>query len=466
MESTTLEFPQEIVNAVVGHYAIQTDSKALKTLGLVSRAWSHPTREHLFRAIMIDMKAFPSLQERLDALKSLLQAKPLLCQYIKSLTIEVGTFLQSLESLHPDADFDSLMWMDDPVDVLSLLASLTHVTHVAVGVRERSNYLRPRCIPYYFQAALQSLFARPHVTSISLSYIKIDLIPLTQYHHIEELALHGVGVPSWSQDCCFPMNRLPTTPRCLRGLSLSMVYPEVWRVLALCCASPEATLSLRKTKELAVSTGEFTAYSTEDFTSIDTLANEQWSTIFDTYGGAVESYTLRQYSYHKLSPTFASLRSFPNLNQLSLEILYERVSYHGEHGSMPVLVQALEECSQLDEPSNLTSIRVTYFGCAEYITLNDLKAQGEQNLWARLDGILEGHTFSSLKEVVFTIKFYCCTTSLGGEQCAALANMFHTQFFPSLSRRGILALRFHHVIRSDGDPFFEPPHIVKTYLGS
>ncbi|KAJ2927971.1 hypothetical protein H1R20_g9138, partial [Candolleomyces eurysporus] len=400
MESTTLEFPQEIVNAVVGHYAIQTDSKALKTLGLVSRAWSHPTREHLFRAIMIDMYS-RDLQERLDALKSLLQDKPLLCQYIKSLTIEVGSFLQSLKSLHPDADFDSLMWMDDPVDFLSFLASLTHVTHVAVGVRERSNYLRPRSIPYYFQAALQSLFARPHVTSISLSYIEIDLIPLTQYHHIEELALHGVGVPSWSRDCCFPMNRLPTTPRCLRGLSLSMVYPEVWRVLALCCASPEATLSLRKTKELAVSTGEFTAYSTEDFTSIDTLADEQWSTIFDTYGGAVESYTLRQYSYHKLSPTFASLRSFPNLNQLSLEIFYERVSYHGEHGSMPVLVQALEECSQLDEPSNLTSIRVTYFGCAEYITLNDLKAQGEQNLWAR-----------------------------------------------------------------DGDPFFEPSRIVKTYLGS
>ncbi|KAJ2927972.1 hypothetical protein H1R20_g9127, partial [Candolleomyces eurysporus] len=452
MERTTPELPQEIVNAVVGDCAIQTDSKTLKALGLVSRAWSHPTREHLFRAITIHMRSFPNLQERLDALKSLFQGRALLCQYIKSLTINVGTFP---ESLYTEADFDSHMWMDYPVDFLSPLASLTHVTHVAVGVRQRSSREQPRYLPYYFQAALQGLFARPHVTSISLSYIEIDLIPLTQYHHIEELSLQGVRVPSWSQACCFPMNRLPTTPRCLRVLNLSVVSPAVWSVLALCCASPEATLSLGKTKELVISAGEHT--------TLDTLTDKQWTTIFDTCGRTVESYTLRQYSSHELSPSFASLRSFPNLDQLSLEILYERVSAHGEHGSMPIFVQGLEEYSQLDEPTNLTSIRVKYLGCAKYIKLDEFEDHGDKGLWARLDEILEGHAFSALKEVVFTLEMYCCKRYLMDESnWDDFADMVHSQFFPSLSRRGILTLKCYFCPKPRS-PFFEHPPVIKAF---
>jgi hypothetical protein len=444
MESAIAKLPQEIVNAVVEDYAIQTDPKALKALGLVSRVWAHPTREHLFRAITIE------IPERLEALKLLLQGRPRLCQYIKSLNIDVDTFP---DSLYTDAEFNSHMWTDHPIESLSLLTSLTHV---AVGVGHRSASEWPKYLPYSLQAALHGLFARPHITSVSLSDIEIDLIPFTQYHHIEKLALHGVRVPAWSQACCFPMNRLPTKPRYLRALSLSLVSPVMWRVLSLCCASPEATLSLGKIKELTITT------IGERPTAFETLTDEQWSTVFNTFGRSIESYTLRPSSFRQLSLAFTPLWSFPNLRQFTLEIMDEELSTNTQ--AMTSLAKALEERSESDKSIDLSSIQVKYLGCAQFIKL-EFEDHGGLDFWTRLDGILGGDTCSSLKEVIFTFEVYCCKRYLEDKKdWDDFADLFHTKFFPKLSSRGILTLRCHIYPRSPRhvDPFFEP-HVIKAF---
>jgi hypothetical protein len=219
-------------------------------------------------------------------------------------------------------------------------------------------------------------------------------------------------------------------------LDLSLLHAPVWEVLTLCCASPEATLSIGKIKDLTITTGEYAYFA-------NSVTNKQWDTIFNTYGRNVESYTLRQTSYREFSPVFIPLRSFPNLNRLSIELTHEECSDYTQ--TMPSLVKALEELSQLDKPINITGIHVKYRGCGQFIKLEFFSNQEERGLWAQLDGVLEGAAFSSLKEVVFAFQVSCCKSYVKpteNDGSNPFADMCRTQYFPSLHRRGLLTLRF------------------------
>jgi hypothetical protein len=130
-----------------------------------------------------------------------------------------------------------------------------------------------------------------------------------------------------------------------------------------------------------------------------------------------------------------------NLNQVSLEIWDENPFSDGAQ-NMPALVKALEKRSQLGEPNDIGSIHVKYLACAQFLKIEISKNQDGNSVWARLGGILEGHTFSSLKEVIFQVEMRCCTnypTSIRGDW-NAFADMCRTQYFPKLSRRGMLTL--------------------------
>ncbi|KAJ2927957.1 hypothetical protein H1R20_g9120, partial [Candolleomyces eurysporus] len=422
MLSATSEIPQEIIDLVTDQ--TQSDSATLQALSLVSRAWSLRTRECLFHSIEL------SAEEKCTTLRPLLEERPSLRHCVKALTIRVAT---------------PYSWLNEnpSESILAILPILDSLTRFSIhGKFEPSGSLNWKALSPKVQIALYEVMARPHVTSITLSSIYgFDIMPLTQYGHLEELILDVVEVTHCNPVKCgalLPLNDSPSSSSSipvwarLRRLDVT-TSPRAFRALLPCSERRDATLDLSNLTHLKVNTSN----DPQEFKDTD------WNSLFDMCGASIESYTVHQRAYGRpvyerpVSPAVIPLYRFPNLKEFFLMIEYQTSEQRG-HNSFPIFVEALERLSQGDNEAHLSTIRVEYDGCAKYIEkeINDL-LDGQR--WRWLDEILQRPAFLRLREVKFGFTLHCCRDSFWNENWGEHSGRISSQLL-NLDRRGILTL--------------------------
>ncbi|KAJ2931184.1 hypothetical protein H1R20_g5915, partial [Candolleomyces eurysporus] len=422
MFPATPGIPQGIIDLVIDQ--AQSDSATLQALSLVSKASSVRTRGYLFHDIEL------SAEYECYTLESLLDERPSLRQCIKSLTIRVITFSNWLNKNPSEAI----------LAVLPLLDSLTRFSIFGKFGPSRSLEWK-RLLPRV-QIALCEVMARPHVTSITLSFISgFDIGLLTRYGHLEELVLDVVKPGSRKpgprnpakHGALFPLNASPSSPSSipvrarLRRLHVT-TSPRAFRALLPCSENSEATLDLSKLTHLKVNTSN----EGSEFNDAD------WNCLFDVCGASIESYTVHQRACQKpVPPAVIPLYRFPNLKEFILMIDFQTIEQHG-HNSFPVFVEALDRLSQADNENHLTTIRVEYDGCAKFIEreVNELLA-GQR--WRWLDEIVQRPAFLRLREVKFGFTLRCCRGIFWETNWGEHSGRISSQL-SNLDQRGILTL--------------------------
>ena len=99
LEVKPCRFPQEIYDMIIDH--LHDDKRALSTCSMVCRAWTSPSRYHLFQSLVLEDSHLrgPAMED----FHNLLDMRPEACEYVRALKITAGRWdkagLVDLDSL-------------------------------------------------------------------------------------------------------------------------------------------------------------------------------------------------------------------------------------------------------------------------------------------------------------------------------------------------------------------------------
>ncbi|KAJ2927388.1 hypothetical protein H1R20_g9702, partial [Candolleomyces eurysporus] len=402
------DLPHEIIDMVVDH--TKSDTTTLRALRLVSKSWSLRSRNCLFREIVL------STEDRCITFKSLFEERASL-SCVKALAIRVSTLHNWLN----DRPSESIL------PILPLLDSLTHFS--IFGGCENLSWME---MSPSVKIAFYEVMERPYVTSITLSCITdFDILPLTQYLHLEELILDTLTLSvdtSVEFSACFPL-KSPSSPAhrsYLRRLVVTASPRPLMALLTTCSKRSQetGTLDLSNLTHLKVST----PYQADEVESAD------WASFFDICAASIESYTVYQRTVQvPFPPEIIPLHQFLNLKKFLLTIDYHASTRDG-HNSFPTFVEALDRFSRAGNETSMTNIRVEYEGCGRYFE-KEIDTLMDGQWLRRFDEVIQRPAFSKLKEVVFGFGPYCCRVAEGWSETF---DRIRSQL-SSLDRRGILS---------------------------
>jgi hypothetical protein len=275
-EQPNCPLPQELIDSLVD--LVQDDHETLKALGLVSSAWYLQTRVHLFHKI--------SLGETQDARSNTLRCERL--YHVLKQHAELPRLINRLTL----GDEKNTQWLYSCPSIARVLPLLISITQLVLRDMDWD-----RCFPP-LQIECYNAMARSTVSKLVLINVtNIDLTPLAQYHHVEDLIMQDVrpsaATSATRGGACFPLNsralldpQPPTVLDPTRPSELRLTFgqcAEALKTLIACASDSEATLPLFRPWAICLGTAAF-----------DEGMQEAWSLLVDRCAPFVMAYTIHQ----------------------------------------------------------------------------------------------------------------------------------------------------------------------------